>query len=214
MRSDNPNSGIYEANTSRTLDGNGGNPSCNQGGMAVVALQGSMIGREDKNGPMGSGVNDDVCFTLNTIDKHAVAYDCRNHAASDISATLQSKNNGGQSLNFINPVMQAGAEYTVRRLVPKECAMLQGFEPDWCENLGTAEPTEADIAWWTEVFETHRRIMGTSGKPKSRNQIVKWLQDPHSDAAEYKMWGNGVALPCVRFVMAGIVWAVREFPVE
>lgn len=35
MRSDNPQSGIYEADTSRTLDNNGGNPSCNQGGMMV-----------------------------------------------------------------------------------------------------------------------------------------------------------------------------------
>ena len=33
----------------RTLDGNGGNPSCNQGGIAVVAVQGSMIGRADKS---------------------------------------------------------------------------------------------------------------------------------------------------------------------
>lgn len=36
MKSDNPHSGIYEAETARTLDGNGGNPSCNQGGIAVV----------------------------------------------------------------------------------------------------------------------------------------------------------------------------------
>ena len=36
MKSDNPHSGIYEADTSRTLDLNGGNPACNQGGMAVV----------------------------------------------------------------------------------------------------------------------------------------------------------------------------------
>jgi len=36
MKSDNPNSGIYEADTARTLDLNGGNPACNQGGMAVV----------------------------------------------------------------------------------------------------------------------------------------------------------------------------------
>ena len=36
MKSSNPNSGIYEADTSRTLDGNGGNPSCNQGGIAIV----------------------------------------------------------------------------------------------------------------------------------------------------------------------------------
>ena len=48
--------------------------------------------------------------------------------------------------------------------------------------------------------------MGTSSKPKSRNQIVKWLKNPHSDSAEYKMWGNGVALPNVYFVLSGIVY--------
>lgn len=36
MLSGNPHSGIYEADTSRTLDLNGGNPACNQGGIAVV----------------------------------------------------------------------------------------------------------------------------------------------------------------------------------
>ena len=36
------------------------------------------------------------------------------------------------------------------------------------------------------------------------NQIVKWLNNPSSDSAEYKLWGNGVALPCVYFVLAGI----------
>lgn len=35
MKSNNPHSGFYEAQTSRTLDLNGGNPSCNQGGIAV-----------------------------------------------------------------------------------------------------------------------------------------------------------------------------------
>ena len=56
------------------MDGNGGNPSCNQGGIAVVSVQGSMIGMEDKNEPQGSGVDEDVSFTRNTTDHHAVAY--------------------------------------------------------------------------------------------------------------------------------------------
>ena len=60
------------------------------------------------------------------------------------------------------------------------------------------------------MFETHRSVMGTASKPKTRNQIIKWLKDPHSDAAEYKMWGNGVALPCVFFVLAGIAWAAEN----
>ena len=36
MKSSNPHSGIYEADTSKTLDLNCGNPACNQGGIAVV----------------------------------------------------------------------------------------------------------------------------------------------------------------------------------
>lgn len=39
MLSDNPHSGIYEAKTSKTLDLNGGNPACNQGGICVVEVR-------------------------------------------------------------------------------------------------------------------------------------------------------------------------------
>ena len=102
--------------------------------------------------------------------------------------------------------------YTVRRLTPTECARLQGFPDWWCSNLGTDEPTEEEIEFWTEVFETHRSVMGSSSKPKSRNQIIKWLKAPHSDSAEYKMWGNGVALPCVWFVLSGIVFSTQLSP--
>ena len=102
--------------------------------------------------------------------------------------------------------------YTVRRLTPTECARLQGFPDWWCAGLETPEPTEADITFWSEVWETHRRIIGAATKPKTRNQIVSWLQSPHSDSAEYKMWGNGVALPNVFFVLAGIVWSTQEWP--
>lgn len=96
------------------------------------------------------------------------------------------------------------SEYVVRRLTPTECARLQGFPSDWCRDLGTDAPDEPELAFWEEVFETHRSVTGRSTRPKTRSQILKWLRDPHSDAAEYKMWGNGVALPCVRFVLDGI----------
>lgn len=72
--------------------------------------------------------------------------------------------------------------------------------------METESPTDDDLKFWREVFETHRKITGSSSKPKSDKQIIKWLKNPHSDSAEYKMWGNGVALPCVVFVLAGIVW--------
>ena len=75
--------------------------------------------------------------------------------------------------------------------------------------MDTAEPTTEELAFWTEVWETHRRITSPGIKPKTEKQLRKWLADPHSDAAEYKMWGNGVALPCVFFVLAGIVYCTQ-----
>lgn len=245
MKSDNPHSGIYEANTSRTIDGNGGNPGCNQGGIAVVesyAIQGSMIGRDDKNGPQGDGINEDVSFTLNTVDRHAV-YTMTTGSFAQVSEdkapTVLARDykdptavcygigrdtfNQGKNAKFaptfepeLQPTLVAKGPgaiqsgYTVRRLTPTECARLQGFPDWWCDDLGIAEPTMADIQYWYDVFETHRRIMGSSTKPKSLKQIAKWLRDPHSDAAEYKMWGNGVALPCVVFVLSGIVWCTQD----
>ena len=104
------------------------------------------------------------------------------------------------------PTVSEEPYYIVRRLTPTECARLQGFPDWWCMGLETEEPTEEDIAFWTEVFETHRKVMGTSSKPKSRNQIIKWLKNPHSDSAEYKLWGNGVSLPVVYYVLSGIVY--------
>lgn len=205
MKSDNPKSGFYEAETSRCLDANGGNPTCNQGGMAVVAVQGSMIGRADKNGPQGSGVNEDLSFTLDAADRHAVAY-CM--TTGTYTQTLKEQSPTLMARDYKDPpvVNETEPEYIVRRLTPTECARLQGFPDWWCAGLGTDEPTEDEIEFWTEVFEIHRSVMGTSSKPKSRNQIVKWLKNPHSDSAEYKMWGNGVALPNVYFVLSGIVY--------
>ena len=119
----------------------------------------------------------------------------------EVSCTLVNGTNPGYQNGVIRP------EYFVRRLTPTECARLQGFPDWWCRELGTEEPSEEEISFWTDVFETHRRLVTHANKPKTRNQIVKWLKAPHLDSAEYRLWGNGVALPCVWFVMAGIVWA-------
>lgn len=209
MLSDNPHSGFYEADTSRCLDSGGGNPICNQGGMAVVAVQGSMIGRSDKNGPQGSGINEDVSFTLDAADRHAVAY-CM--TSGSYTQTLEEQSPTLMARDYKDPpvVNETEPEYIVRRLTPTECARLQGFPDWWCAGLAIDNPSEEEIEFWKEVFETHRKIMGTSSKPKSHNQIIKWLKDPHSDSAEYKMWGNGVALPNVYFVLSGIVWALKN----
>ncbi|MDB8742770.1 DNA cytosine methyltransferase [Ruminococcus bicirculans (ex Wegman et al. 2014)] len=242
MKSDNPHSGIYEAETARTLDGNGGNPSCNQGGIAVVesyAIQGSMIGREDKNGSQGDGINEDVSFTLNTVDRHAVyamTTGSYTQVEEETSPTIMARDykdpnavcygigrdtfNQGQNAKFapafeedLQPTLVAKGPgaiqsgYTVRRLTPTECARLQGFPDNWCADLGTEKPSDEEMYFWHKVFKTYSEVTGC--KMKSDKQVAKWLKDPYSDSAEYKMWGNGVALPCVWFVLCGIVWAEK-----
>ena len=206
MKSANPHVGFYEAETVRTLDGNGGNPTCNQGGTAVVECPVYSM----TTGSFAQ-VSEDMAPTVlarDYKDPTAVCYgigrDTFNHSktspfaptmAEEVQPTLVAQGPGA---------VQRG--YTVRRLTPTECARLQGFPDWWCSELSTADPSDEEIAFWTEVWETHRRIVSPGTKPKTEKQIRKWLADPHSDAAEYKMWGNGVALPCVFFVLAGIVF--------
>ena len=177
MLSDNPHAGIYKAQTSRTLDTGGGNPGCNQGGIAVVAREKS------------------YAMTMNSYVQ-----------------VEEEKTPALLSRDYKDPTA-VNSGYTVRRLTPTECARLQGFPDWWCSGLDTPEPTGEDIAFWTEVWETHRQLCNPSVKPKTERQIVKWLRSPHSDAAEYKMWGNGVALPCVWFVLSGIVFSTQLSPV-
>lgn len=113
MKSSNPHSGCREVEIAKTLDTSPPDPAKNQGGIAIVeptfCIQGNTIDRADTAGANGTGVKEDVCYTLNTIDRPAVAFalDCRNMTANEEpSATLQAKGNGGQSLNYINPVAE------------------------------------------------------------------------------------------------------------
>ena len=108
--------------------------------------------------------------------------------------------------DYKDPPIVNEPEYIVRRLTPTECARLQGFPDWWCDELEIEEPTEEDVARWRDIFETHAKALGKKGKLKTDAQIIKWLKAPHSDSAEYKMWGNGVALPNVYFVLSGIVY--------
>lgn len=64
MKSSNPHSGIYKADTSRTLDLNGGSPACNQGGIAI--LQPVMV-LNDQGGAI-MNVSEEVTSTLRAQD--------------------------------------------------------------------------------------------------------------------------------------------------
>lgn len=224
MKSDNPKSGFYDAETSRTLDANGGNPTCNQGGIAVVETVKTFDVRQSSDGTQNMRNHAYESDTCRTVDRggnmpgsnqggiavvaiqgssEKVTY-CSTKASFFTNAAKE-KVGSLVATDYKDPPL-INFRYAVRRLTPTECARLQGFPDWWCVNLETPEPTDEEIRFWMEVFETHRRVMGTAKKARTRNQVIKWLKNPYTDSAEYKMWGNGVALPCVFFVLAGIAY--------
>lgn len=194
----------------------------------------------------GCGVRENASFTLNTVDRHAVAYDARHHClGGEVSGTLQAKGEGGWSLNYINPVLQPLPENTVgidlcngavtgntaatltkkndgtssgpevaqrktpdwivRRLIPMECGRLQGFPDGWAEIEPLTDLRE--LPFWREVYTKDCEIKGKKPNRKmmqadseeGRRALMHWHDGLHSRAAEYAMWGNGMALPNALF---------------
>ena len=216
MLSANPKSGFYEAATSRTLDCNGGSASCNQGGMVVVSpaysiyyvtacsymqidreVASPIMARDWKDPPVighesPSYCFDRACFTSGENTQYRLS------VREEVAATLIAEGPGA--------ISASPEDYLVRRLTPLECCRLQGFPDGWTEHLGTEEPGEREIARWVGVFEDWYRAQGKAARA-SPGRVAKWLKDPHSDAAQYKAYGNSVAVPCVFFVLAGIAWA-------
>lgn len=95
--------------------------------------------------------------------------------------------------------------YIVRRLTPLECCRLQGFPDGWGNIPRVESMTDADAKFWEDVRSTYAAATGKVYRRfKGKDALVKWYNKLHSDGAEYKMWGNGIALPCAVFVMQGI----------
>lgn len=106
--------------------------------------------------------------------------------------------------DFKDPPTILERNHKVRKLTPIECGRLQGFPDEWCEDLAILNPSTEELTFWKSVFEEYSYIQGKK-KSKSEKQIIKWLSNPYTDTSQYKMWGNGVALPCVLYIMKKIV---------
>ena len=228
MLSKNPKAGIYEAGTARTLDANGGNPDCGQGGIAIVSTvdvrltsEGTRNARQnvyetdlsrslDTGGNMPDSNQGGVAIVAAERDEKTGRQPVYAVTAGGYTETIEEAAPTLMARDYKDPISVNQTAFSVRRLMPAECALLQGFPPDWCRGLGTDNPTEEEMAFWRDVFETHRRATGPAKKSKTDRQIRKWLENPYKDSAEYRMWGNGVALPCVWFVLAGIAFFAAE----
>ena len=181
MLSDNPQAGIYEADTSRTLDQCGGAPDRHQGGIAVVETYAMTTG------------------SYTQVDK-------------ELAPPLMARDYKDPSI--INELDDASADYRVRRLTPVECLRLQGLPDWWCSDLGTENPSEEEIDFWMDVFETYRKAMNPDGKPKARKQVIRWLKNPYSDGSVYRLTGNAISVPVGYFVLSGIAWAAQADAVK
>ena len=214
----------------------------------VYCLQGNGIDRADTAGCNGKGWKEDTCYTLNTIDRPAVAYtetyqkctgplmanshpgsysgqdayndmfvvgkedvagvDCRNATEyPELNGTLQAKANGGFSYNC-NQVVRV--HYVVRRLTPTECARLQGFPDNWGHPDIKESLSDEEYAFWLNVRNTHATINGKATKEYTKEQMLTWYNKLHTDSSEYKLWGNGIALPCALYIMQGIAEVLNE----
>ena len=99
--------------------------------------------------------------------------------------------------------------YIVRRLTPTECARLQGFPDTWGHINPKENLTDEEYRFWLEVRNTHAAINGKATKEYTKEQMLTWYSKLHTDSAEYKMWGNGIALPTALYVMQGIADALE-----
>ena len=98
-------------------------------------------------------------------------------------------------------------EYLVRRRTPLECARLQGFPDNWTDDLINEKLDAGEMKYWTSVWLEHWAVIGRSKgikKPKTEKEVARWLAKEPADSDKYKLWGNGIALPCAFYVFEGI----------
>lgn len=103
--------------------------------------------------------------------------------------------------------------YIVRRLTPAECARLQGFPDTWGHPDKKENFTDEEYIFWLKVRNAYAKINNKAVKDYTKAQMLTWYSKLHTDSAEYKMWGNGIALPNALYVMQGIA-AEAEIPIN
>lgn len=168
----------------------------------VYALQGSMIGRKEKNGPQGDGINENVCFTLNTSDRHCVAY--QNSSFGGYSSGIGTLR-GTTSKRPEENVIVDTQEWNVRRLTPLECERLQGYPDGWTILPKIEDMTEEEYEFFKSVVLLDKKIKGKKAKYEpTKKQIVRWYNKLDVDGTRYRQLGNSLAIPCALRVIGGI----------
>ena len=141
----------------------GGNTPLVQEPNEVYCIVGNIIDRQPENGGNGCGYQENLAYTITTVDRHAVYARQRvdEFRNDDIASTQSAR----QAKDATDLVVEPDRQYAqlIRRLTPGECELLQGFPPGW-----TDIPSAADSARY--------RALGNSIPVPCVEFIMKSLQ--------------------------------------
>ena len=86
-----------------------------------------------------------------------------------------------------------------------DCKVLQthGVIPDYKDDF-----TSEEYHFWLEIRNNYASLNGKKTKEYTKAQMLAWYNKLHCDTSEYKMWGNGIALPPTLYCMQGIIDAI------
>ncbi|MCL1994859.1 MAG: DNA cytosine methyltransferase [Defluviitaleaceae bacterium] len=173
----------------------------------AYAIQGNMIGRAEHNGPQGNGINENNSFTLNTIDRHAIAYfnyvDNRSIPIQNNIATCQlARQHKGCPVDLVVETVNADGGFSKYKEGTFGTLTQSGGE--------TGGGSESLIVISVEPLYIVRRLTPLEcerlqGFPDNWTKYGANSEKEISDTQRYKALGNSVAIPCVRFVLKGIV---------
>ena len=117
----------------------GGNTPLVQEPSEVYCIVGNIIDRQPENGGNGCGYQENLAYTITTVDRHAVYARQRvdEFKNDDIASTQSAR----QAKDATDLVMEPDRQYAqlIRRLTPLECERLQGFPDDWTNIPGAAD---------------------------------------------------------------------------
>lgn len=102
-------------------------------------------------------------------------------------------------------------KYIVRRLTPLECCRLQGYPDGWTENISFDALSQEQFDQLESIRKTCADVNDKKYKPcKDRDALRKWFEGLRTDSAEYKAYGNSLAIPCSYDVIRRVANAIRK----
>ena len=117
----------------------GGNTPLVQEPNEVYCIVGNIIDRQPENGGNGCGYQENLAYTITTVDRHAVYARQRvDEFRNDDIASTQSARQAKDATDLVVEPDRQHAQL-IRRLTPLECERLQGFPDDWTNIPGAAD---------------------------------------------------------------------------